>query len=113
MEMLEKACEQADREEDELAARLQAAHEERHALLNSIRALEDEMFEQSSGQRGDYGVADAIAADFGATGAFDAEGVERKARERNGRTTSGFKSAPLWMDVDLDFNSFMRGTASA
>lgn len=65
MEMLEGACEKSHRQEREIAARLDAEREEKFALLQAIRALQDEMTERSVVERRNSGAAEVVAADFG------------------------------------------------
>lgn len=76
MEMLESACEEADREEEQISARLEAEQEERFVLLHNIRALEGEITERIAEHRSNFGAAEVLALDSWATNVVAAADFE-------------------------------------
>lgn len=98
MQMLERACEQAESEEDQLTARLEAEREERFVLLHNIRALENEKSKRITANREYFGATEVVAADYGAGDVVSAkfrvakvaaaEEAGKGARQRRGRTDS-------------------------
>lgn len=64
MKMLEEACEKAYHHEKMIASRLEAERKDQFALLQGIRALQDEISEQAVVRRKHFGAVEMVVADF-------------------------------------------------
>lgn len=77
MEMLEGACEKADLEKEQIAARLEAKKEERFVLLHNIRVLKGETSQRIAALRGNLGETEAFVAILGAAKVVATADLER------------------------------------